>query len=324
MGTCLMCGVSLIGRPRHARTCSARCRQRLSRQHRTVLLMEGVTPARAKCDTPAYDQVVRAEALAYLRSLPAACVDLCITSPPYWAKRTYSTDPRELGQERSPEEYLARMVAICTEVRRVLKPSGWFLLNVADTYSNQPGRGRGSAKRAISPAAQRATASAPDKRLLDRPVKCKTQIPERLALRLVDEAGFWHRNTITWVKVGHQPEHLNDRLTQASEPILVLSAGARSYYARDAHATANDTDVWELPVGRRRGAGNGHPAVFPDALVERAIRRFCPPGGVVLDCFAGSGTVLDVAQRMGRRFLGCDLIDWRTDGAAANAERRNS
>ena len=64
--------------------------------------------------------------------------------------------------------------------------------------------------------------------------------------------------------------------------------------------------MWVIPAGRR-GRANGHLAPFPEALVARAIRHACPPGGVVLDPFAGSGTVRDVALAEGRRFLGCEL-----------------
>gem|GEM_PF-1037675 len=307
---CLVCGVPLSTRRRDTRTCGPTCRQRL-RRHPSIVSVTSAPNKYAKCDTVPYGRIVQADALAYLQTLPAGCVDLCLTSPPYWAKRTYSTDPRELGQERAPAVYLAALVAICAEVRRVLRPSGWFLLNVADTYANQPGRGRGSAKRAISAAAQRATASAPDKRLLDHPLKSLTFIPWRLADTLTAH-GWRARNVISWHKLGHQPEHVNDRLTQAWEPIFALTPAATSFYAhpRD-RGTANENDHWSIPVGRgTRGAGGGHPAVFPDVLVERAITRFCPPGGVVLDCFAGSGTVRDVAQRMGRLSLGCDLVDW--------------
>jgi site-specific DNA-methyltransferase (cytosine-N4-specific) len=66
----------------------------------------------------------------------------------------------------------------------------------------------------------------------------------------------------------------------------------------------NPGDVWSIPTRSFPGA---HFAVFPEALCERPIRASCPPGGVVLDPFAGSGTTLVVAQRLGRRWIGCDV-----------------
>jgi len=193
--------------------------------------------------------IVKADALTFLRGIPDATASLCFTSPPYWAKRTYAGDPHELGQERTPWQYIARLLIVCGELRRVLTPTGWLILNLADTYSGQPGRGRGGATRAISPSAQLASASAPDHRRLDRPRKSLTGIPWRLADALTQEGWYW-RNTIAWIKTGHQPENVNDRLTQAWEPLLCLANGPHSEYNHPrTHGQANDTDVWRIPAG---------------------------------------------------------------------------
>jgi len=275
-----------------------------------------LTQHRAHLNGAPVQGVVRSDALSYLRSLPDDCVDLCVTSPPYWAKRTYGAGSEELGQERVPEEYLDRLLAIFAEARRVLRPSGWAAVNLGDTMSNQPGRGRGSAKRAISAAAQKASAIAPDQRQLDMPVKSATLIPWRFAYRMGREQRWVVRPHVTWHKLGHQPEHVNDRLTLASEPLLLFTPTGRSFYRhpRQDGASANETDVWSITVGRGT-RGKGHPAVFPEALVERSIQRFCPAWGVVIDPFAGSGTVGDVATRLGRTFLGCDLVNWAAEDA---------
>jgi site-specific DNA-methyltransferase (cytosine-N4-specific) len=66
----------------------------------------------------------------------------------------------------------------------------------------------------------------------------------------------------------------------------------------------NPGDVWALPAAGFRGH---HAAVFPEALVEVPLKATCPPGGVVLDPFAGSGTVGVVALRLGRRAILSDL-----------------
>jgi site-specific DNA-methyltransferase (cytosine-N4-specific) len=66
----------------------------------------------------------------------------------------------------------------------------------------------------------------------------------------------------------------------------------------------NPGDVWSLTTRAFRGP---HFAVYPESICERPIKATCPPGGIVLDLFAGSGTTLVVAKRLGRRFLGCDL-----------------
>jgi DNA modification methylase len=71
-----------------------------------------------------------------LASLPADSVDCVVTSPPYWGLRDYGSDG-QLGLERTPEEYVANMVAVFAEVRRVLKPSGTCWLNLGDSYTNR-------------------------------------------------------------------------------------------------------------------------------------------------------------------------------------------
>lgn len=251
------------------------------------------------------DRIARADALTYLGWLRDGTADACLTSPPYWAKRTYTNgDPRELGQEPEPEQYAANLCAILAEVGRVLTPAGCLFLNLGDTLGSQPGRYRGDPARArgISNLAIAAASSAPAARELDVPDKSFCLIPETVVLRLVLDFGWRLSGKIVWHKVGHQPENVFDRLTQAWEPIYVLTRSTHAYFKRgDDHA-----DVWAIPVGRK-GAARGHFAPFPDALVERVLRHACPDGGTVLDPFAGSGTTRDVARRLGYRFLGCDL-----------------
>ena len=89
---------------------------------------------------PWLDHVGLGDALAYAQAMPPASVDLVVTSPPYWRLRDY-THPDQWGQERTPEEYVARLVELFRELRRVLKPRGNVLLNLGDTYYNNPGAG---------------------------------------------------------------------------------------------------------------------------------------------------------------------------------------
>lgn len=254
----------------------------------------------------ALDQIEYAtDALTYLKGLEAEQADICITSPPYWKKRTYAAGhPLELGQEPTPEAYVENLCRIVAEVGRVLKPNGCLFLNLGDTLASQPGQYRGDPerRRGISDHLVRANGTAGADRIFDAPEKSFLLIPERVVLALVRQQGWRLAGKIVWHKVGHAPENVYDRLTQSWEPIYVLTRALHSFFDR---APGRD-DVWSIAVGQG-GRADGHLAPFPDALVELAIKHACDAGGWVLDPFAGSGTTLRVARRMGRRFLGCDL-----------------
>ena len=76
---CLVCGVPLSTRRRDTRTCGPTCRQRL-RRHPSIVSVTSASNDYTKCDTVPYGRIVQADALTYLQTLPAGCVDLCLTS----------------------------------------------------------------------------------------------------------------------------------------------------------------------------------------------------------------------------------------------------
>src|SRR5690242_13479734 len=77
------------------------------------------------------------DALEVLRVLADDTVDCCVTSPPYWGLRDYGAEG-QLGLERTPDEYVARIVSVFRQVRRVLRPEGTCWLNLGDSYSSNP------------------------------------------------------------------------------------------------------------------------------------------------------------------------------------------
>ena len=112
--------------------------------------------------------------LDVLRDLPAASLDVCMTSPPYWGQRQYSSVG--IGEEADFRDYVRDLSAICREAKRVLKDSGSFWLNIGDTYQ--------------------------EKRLLG--------IPWRVALELTDKQGWLLRNDVIWNKVKGGPDNAKD------------------------------------------------------------------------------------------------------------------
>jgi site-specific DNA-methyltransferase (adenine-specific) len=244
--------------------------------------------------------------LDILPTLPAQSVHCCVTSPPYWGLRDYG-HADQLGNERTPAEYVQRMVQVFREVKRVLRDDGTVFVNLGDTY--------GSGKQL-------------------------TGIPWRVAFALQDDDWIL-RQDIIWHKPNPMPESVQDRCTKAHEYVFLLTKQPRYYY--DAKAIMEPADPKNyrkratqriVPPGQtiqskmdaRRGEilcedrnrrsvwsvsvnsySRVHFAVMPPKLVEPCILAGCPVGGVVLDPFAGSGTTGAVATSLGRNFVGIEL-----------------
>ena len=253
----------------------------------------------------------------------------------------------QLGLEKTPEEYVANMVNVFRDVRRVLADDGTLWLNLGDSYtSSTKGSGGPSAKQ-VSNAGLFHNGS---QRLIpDTKPKDLVGIPWRVAFALQAD-GWYLRSDIIWAKPNPMPESVTDRPTKAHEYLFLLSKSARYYYDAGAIAEAfadermgnpgaykwsygevgiqqkgglhngdgrvagwnqdgsktgrNRRTVWTVPSQPFPGA---HFAVMPQALVEPCVLAGSAPGDLVLDPFAGSGTVGVVALRHGRRFVGIEL-----------------
>ncbi len=245
-----------------------------------------------------------------LKKMDTESVDCCVTSPPYWALRNYD-HPDQIGQESTPEEYVANITNIFDEVKRVLSEEGTLWLNLGDSYL--------------------------DKDMIG--------IPWRVAFSL--QKNGWHvRSDIIWNKSNCMPSPVKDRPTSSHEHIFLLSKSKKYYYDREAifeplthpevnastgfggikHASSpdkttnstysgrkydatklkgkNKRDVWTVATKGYKGA---HFAVYPPELVEPCILAGCPESGIVLDPFSGSGTTGVVALQQGRKYIGIEL-----------------
>lgn len=272
--------------------------------------------------------------LDVLRTFPDGSVDCVVTSPPYFGLRDYGQDGQR-GLEPSPAEYVAGLVDVFREIRRVLADDGTAWLNLGDSYY----AGRGSPTQPD----MKNSARRPADRVLDQPgrewakPKDLLGIPWRVAFALQDD-GWWLRNDIIWTKPNAMPESVADRLSGRHEHVFLLTKSRNYWFDLDAirepsirngegdhnggfrgARTLRDTgpgsgssnpsgrnpgDVWTIPTTPFPGA---HFAVFPLALAERCVLAGCRPGGVVLDPYSGSGTTGLAATRHGRRYVGIDL-----------------
>jgi len=192
-------------------------------------------------------RIIIGDALTELGSLPAESVHCCVTSPPYYGLRDYGV-VGQLGLEPSPDEYVAALVAVFGEVRRVLRREGTLWLNMGDSYAGGGTIGRNDtgsadlARRAEkfgtgvgSGSAVGASGARP--RVSGLKTKDLIGIPWLVAFALRAD-GWWLRQDIIWSKPNPMPESVTDRCTKAHEYLFLLSRSERYWF--DAAAIAED------------------------------------------------------------------------------------
>ncbi|MFZ1181138.1 MAG: site-specific DNA-methyltransferase [Herbaspirillum sp.] len=314
--------------------------------------------------------LLNGDVLAVLKSLPDDCIDCAMTSPPYWGKREYENGG--IGLEADYRDFVKDLAAIFLELKRVLKPTGSFWLNIGDTYNG----------------------------------KGLVGIPWRVAFELTNAQGWTMRNSVVWNKLKGGMDNSKDRLANVHENLFHFVKQPKGYYynadairskPREAkvvngavvsatgvsgvrykrqlelstaldesekkaafaaldrmladvaagnvsdfrmiirgqqRATHSDSekvsgrakelrdkgfyflkyhpngskpgDVWDIipEDTQRRGA---HFAPYPLDLCRRPLLATCPPGGIVLDPFCGTGTTLLAARNLGLKSVGIDI-----------------
>ena len=166
-----------------------------------------------------------------MRGMADQSVNCCVTSPPYFGLRDYGVDG-QIGLEPTPNEYVAKMIQVSREVRRVLRDDGTLWLNLGDTYS-----GAGYSNHKNIGGTQREDGGK-QRHTTGTGLKPKDLIgiPWRVAFALQAD-GWYLRQDIIWHKPNPMPESVRDRCTKAHEYVFMLSKSARYYY--DAAAIKN-------------------------------------------------------------------------------------
>ena len=288
-------------------------------------------------------KIYQGNCLDVLRTMPDQSVHCCVTSPPYFGLRDYG-NAAQIGLEQTPAEYVARLVDVFREVRRVLRDDGTLWLNIGDSYAMSTKGAGGQGKQHTN------AGSIHKSRAWRIPPELKPKdligIPWRVAFALQAD-GWWLRQDIIWHKPNPMPESVRDRCTKAHEYIFLLTKSEQYYYdadvIREPHARLwNETNGGNMadvghkkngkiesrqthpkgyplpnPLGRNRRSvwtvatkpyKGAHFATFPPALIEPCILAGCPDeDGVVLDPFNGAGTTGIVALQHGRRYIGIEL-----------------
>jgi site-specific DNA-methyltransferase (adenine-specific) len=241
------------------------------------------------------DRIIHGDCVEHLAKLPPGSVDLAFADPPFNIGYEYDA----YDDRRAKDEYLAWTETWLAAVRRVLGPTGAFFVAIGDEYA------------------------------------AETKIR-------LDSLGLTLRNWIIWhytfgvhctKKFNRSHAHIfyyvvdPKSYTFNADEVRVASARLTTYADRRANPAGKvPDDTWVLrpqetskhfqaeadtwAVSRICGTfkeRTGHPCQMPEALLERIIRVASNPGHLVLDPFAGSGTTLAVAKRLGRRYLGVEF-----------------
>lgn len=267
-------------------------------------------------------QLLTGDCRAVLPTLPANSVHCVVSSPPYYALRSYldadhPDKASEIGLEATPDAFIAEMVAVFRLIRRVLRDDGTVWLNLGDSYNSQNGFHRGA--KYMDGGAPRVTEYPSNRSGWDHLApKQLLLMPARVALALQAD-GWWVRSDIIWAKPNPMPESCRDRPTSAHEHVFLLSKRSRYFYdsaavaepatngerfhggydgggpnertstnnGRDrqdnATATRSLRNVWTIATHPYSAA---HFATFPPTLAERCIRAGTSERGCCAACGA--------------------------------------
>lgn len=304
------------------------------------------------------------DSLKVLKKLPNNCIDLVITSPPYFQQRDYGNIG--IGNEKTVEEYVYNLKQIFNECVRVTKNTGSIVFNIGDKYI--------------------------DGNLL--------LVPYRFAINVQSDKRVKLINEITWVKVNPSPKQDPKKLVSSKEPFFIFAKSNNYYFNKEdfldykdkylngnGKKAGNDVgkkyfelieksnlskdekeqarkelseiimevkrgklesfrmkirDMHALPYGGQAGGrltqiqkkgftlikiygnsirrdiiestvetikGNGHPAIYPEFVVQEIMRLLSKENDVILDPFIGSGTTAMVAKRLKRNYIGIEIFD---------------
>jgi len=256
------------------------------------------------------NDIHQGDAYETLAEMPDSSVHMAMCSPPYYGLRDYDAEG-QIGLEDSLDEYIAELVAVGEELRRVLRPDGSWWLNLGDSYA---GGGTGQDQSSV-----KETVAAPD----EKPSttfrrKQKMLVPHRVAIAL-QEAGWVVRNDVTWVKPNPMPSSVKDRLNTSTEQVFHLTPEPDYWYDLDAIREPHKEDSLNRneysfnsagigstkapredrhedvvmdaedachPAGKNPGDvfevttkpfPEAHFAVYPPELCEKPIKASCPP-----------------------------------------------
>lgn len=279
------------------------------------------------------NKIYQGDSLEVLKTFPSDSIDCIVTSPPYYGLRDYGVEG-QIGQEKTPQQYIQNLMKIFDECKRVLKKTGSCWVNIGDSYG-----GTGDKKGYKDPKYKEGRNGQDISLTKKLSPKSLLGIPERFVITMTD-SGWIRRNTVIWHKPNCMPSSAKDRFTIDFEYLYFFTKSPKYYFETQYESLSNNSDVkyrqelrknkqynskqpykdnlpksfdfekrlkraaWSIPT---KPFPEAHFAVFPEKLVETPIKACCPSNGVVLDPFMGSGTVGVAALKQNKNYVGIEL-----------------
>ena len=280
---------------------------------------------------------IQGDCLEKIDDLESNSIDCVVTSPPYWGLRDYNIS-NQIGLEPKLDDHIKVIVKVFRKLKRVLKEKGTVWLNYGDCYATSV-NGRKAKDIVNDDRTFRDKPFSTIQGVLKNKDLCL--LPARIAIAL-QEDGWYIRSEIIWHKPNPMPESVRDRPTSSHEKIWLITKNKKYYYDADAikensvskgsvhvHKPGNKADeyikqgllthpaktyvtpekrnkrnVWTITTKPFKAA---HFATFPPDLIEPCIKAGCPENGIVLDPFAGAGTVGLVCKKLNREAILIEL-----------------
>jgi len=269
------------------------------------------------------DTVVVGDSWITSKSLPSDSVRCIVTSPPYFGHRQYSQSEDvqsfEFGRENQPMDYVQKLIGLFNDLKRLLRSDGTLWLNLGDTYRN--GQLLGIPWR-VALGLQDAGWMLRSEIIWNKPNAMPSSVKNRPTtshehIFLFSKSNQYHYDAdairephVTFSSESKMKGGRNHLGVRNGTPENGKNKGNSNLHTgrwdQAFHPLGrNKRTVWNIPLGKFREA---HFAVFPESLVEHCILAGTCKDDIVLDPFMGSGTTALVARRLGRHFIGLELV----------------
>ncbi len=290
-----------------------------------------------------YGQIYCGDCIQILRQFNDESINCCITSPPYWNLRNYNTgqwvggnnnckhknknnicqlcgaqyEDRQLGIEKDYNDYIKNLNEVFNQIQRVLRKDGSLWVVINDTYLRK--------NKSLALIPQRLMIELFNSGWIIRNniIWQKTcPLPQSAKDRFTinyEYVIFCVKNKKYYFKTQYQPssqtlQSVKKRIARGFKPEKYDKLGVFTkqnrlkYFTKVANGELNidrlKRSVWLIPPAF---SSEQHYAVFPTKLIETPLDACCPPDGIVIDPFFGTGTTAITAIKQGKRYIGVEL-----------------